>query len=151
MSFHATINAGTDQFGNTRHKVAPRVKVTDRRYTSQPLETGRDVRIIINGVADKYGTMGATTPVTAVYDIASPALGQKFKSAWARSIVTRGDWRKPSKGLWTIQTQMGMIKVSGGKVFLNGEYLGQVKMTTLNSKAGKDNLLTAIIAGTLTR
>lgn len=151
MGFHATINAGTDEFGNTRHKSAPRVRATDKRYVSQPLTTGRDVRVIINGVADKYGAMGATTPNTTPYDIASPALGAQFASRFARSIVTRGDWRKPSKGLLTIQTQMGMIKVTGGKVWLNGEYLGQVNMRSLTSKAGKDNLLTAIIAGTLTR
>lgn len=30
MGFHATIAAGTDKFGNERHKSAPRVRVTER-------------------------------------------------------------------------------------------------------------------------
>jgi hypothetical protein len=30
MGFHATVNAGTDQFGNMRHKIAPRVKASPR-------------------------------------------------------------------------------------------------------------------------
>jgi hypothetical protein len=145
MGFHATI--GTSQ------TPAPRVKAFDRHMTvsGNPMQIGYDVRTRINGVSDKHGTPAWTTPVTAPWDIATPGFGAQFVSHMARSIVVRGDWRKPARGLWTIQSQMGMVKVTGGKVFLNGEYLGQVDMKTLSSKEGKNRVLTQIIAGTLTR
>jgi hypothetical protein len=139
MSFHATI--GTSQ------RPAPRVNVTDRRVTSNPMQYGQDNRY----QGDRAGTPAWTTPQTASYDIAAPGYQVQFASHMARSIVVRGDWRKPSKGLWTIQTQMGMVKVSKGSVTLNGEYLGQANMKRLTSQVGRNEILTAIIAGSLTK
>jgi len=141
MGFHATIG--------TRQTPAPRVKAFNRYLTvsGNPMQYGQDNRL----PGDKAGTPAWSTPQTAPYDIASPALGAQFASNFARSIVVRGDWRKPARGLWTIQSQLGMVKVTGGKVFLNGEYLGQVDMKTLGSKEGKNRVLTQIIAGSLTR
>ena len=147
MGFRAVISAGQDSFGNERHRSAPRVRATDKRYTSQALETGRDVRL----PGDKYGHMGATTPMSAPYDIASPALGAQFTSRLARSIVVRGDWRTPAKGQRTIATQLGTLKISGGKVTLNGEYLGRANMKTMATIAGRELLITQVIAGTLTQ
>ena len=141
MGFHATI--GTSQ------KPAPRVRVTARHanVSGTPMQYGQDNRY----QGDRPGTPAWAAPITAAYDIASQGFGAKFTSTFARSIVVRGDWRKPQRGLLTIQTQMGMVKVTGGKCFLNGEYLGQVNMKTLGSKEGKNRVLTQIIAGTLTR
>jgi len=149
MGFHATIASGRDQFGNERHRVAPRVKATDRRYTSNPMQTGTDTRVILNGVADKRGYMGAAAPMTSPYDIASPALGKEFASPLAKSIVTRGTWRKIDNG-WIIATQRhGMLRVVKGLVMLNRDKLGCIDMSTLTSQAGRDNLLTMVIAGTV--
>jgi len=149
MGFHATINAGTDAFGNNKIKRAPRVRVTDKRWTSNAVQTGNDTRVILNGVADKRGYMGATTPLTAPYDIASPALGREFSSALAKSIVTRGEWRKDEHG-WKIATQRhGLLRVVKGTVMLNRDKLGCIDMSTLTSKAGRDSLITMVIAGTV--
>lgn len=141
MGNHATI-------GNSQ-RPAPRVRVTSRHanVSGNPTQYGQDHRY----QGDRAGTPAWTTPVTAAYDIATPGYGQQFASKYARSIVVRGDWRKPAKGQWTIASQLGMVKIVAGKVSLNGEYLGKANMKKLSSKAGRDEVLTAIIAGTLTR
>lgn len=141
MGQHATI-------GN-RLTRAPRVKAFDRNavVSGNEMQYGTDTRFYL----DRMNTPAWTTPDVAPYDIASPALGAEFASLMARSIVIQGDWRKPSKGYWTIRTQMGMVKVSKGHVVLGTEYLGQWNMKRMTSRAGRDDLLTAIIAGTLTK
>lgn len=147
MGFHATI-------GNSQTR-APRVRATDKRYTSHAPTLGRDVTVVLiaaNGlpVRDKRGHMGATTPVTAVYDIASDALGKTFASSAARSIVTSGEWRKDS-GTWSIRTQQGMLRISKGVVSLNGEILGKVNAKEVASQRGRFDVITKVIAGTLPR
>jgi hypothetical protein len=141
MGFHATIG--------TRQTPAPRVKAFNRFLTvsGNPMQYGQDNRV----QGDKAGTPAWSYPLTSIQHENDYAAGAQFASNFARSIVVRGDWRKPARGLWTIQSQMGMVKVTGGKVFLNGEYLGQVDMKTLGSKEGKNRVLTQIIAGSLTR
>lgn len=145
MGFHATIGNS-----NTR---APRVRATDKRYTSMPLTLGRDVTTVLiaaNGlpVRDRRGHMGATTPASAPYDIASDALGTTFESTMARSIVIAGEWRKADSG-WAIRTQLGMLKVIRGVVTLNGETLGRVNAKTVASQRGRSDIITKVIAGTL--
>jgi hypothetical protein len=141
MGHHATIGRSL--------RPAPRVKVTDRRVMSNPVQLGNDVRVILNGVADKRGYMGAGIPATSPQDIASPALGAEFKSPLAKSVVTVGDWRKTKDG-WMIFTQRhGYLRAVNGIVMLNRDKLGHIDMTTLTSKTGRDNLITMVIAGTV--
>jgi hypothetical protein len=144
MGFHATL-------GNSQ-RPAPRVKASDRRYSSNPMQTG--TRTYVPGDLASYD-LGLASPASAVYDETREAFGQQFASDMARSIVVTGTWRKPEKTVWTIQTQMGMVRVGkmNGQcvVILGREYLGQWDWKKMATAAGKDYLLTAIIAGTLTR
>lgn len=130
----------------SKHKLAPRVRVTDRRYTSQPLTTGTDVNL----PGDKRGYMGASLPMTAVYNLKADAVGQEFKSKLAKSIVTVGDWHQNDRGTWIMATQKhGLIRVTKGAVLVNRDLVGYVPMTGMVTKAGRENVITGIIAGTL--
>lgn len=144
MGFHATI-------GN-RQTPAPRVKATDRRYSSQPLQVG--TRTYTPGDQASYD-LGFASPASAVYSETREAFGAQFASTFAKPVVVRGDWRKVSKDLWTIQTSEGMLRVGkmNGQtvVILNREYLGQYDWKRMSTAEGKDMLIVQIIAGTLTR
>lgn len=144
MGFHATI-------GN-RQTAAPRVRATDKRWMSQPMQTGQNTRVQGD---EKVYDLGFAAPVSSVYDETREAYGAQFGSDMARPVVVRGDWKKVSKDLWTIQTSEGMVRVGkmNGRtvVILNREYLGEYDWKRMSTAEGKDLLLVQIIAGTLTR
>lgn len=144
MGFHATI-------GN-RQTAAPRVKATDRHWTSQPMQVG--TRTHVPGDQASYD-LGFASPNSAVYDETREAFGAQFTSTFARPVVVRGNWRKVSKDLWTLQTSEGMLRVGkmNGQtvVILNRDYLGQYDWKRMATAEGKDMLIVQIIAGTLTR
>jgi hypothetical protein len=139
MGKHAVI--GNSQVGHKNQTL----KQANRFRTSHPTQYGRDVNL----PGDRRGAAGFAVPVTSVYDISSPAYGTKFSSPTAQQIVTRGVWRKDDHG-WVIATvKHGMLRVSKGIVLLNRDVLGYVDMTTLTSIAGRDNVVTMVIAGTV--
>jgi hypothetical protein len=144
MGFHATI-------GN-RQTAAPRVKASDRRVMSNPMQTG--TRTYVPGDQASYD-LGFASPDSAVYSETREAFGAEFASKFAKPVVVRGDWRKAAKDVWTIQTSEGMLRVGkmNGQcvVILNRDYLGQYDWKRMATAEGKDMLIVQIIAGTLTR
>lgn len=136
MAKHATI--GNSQVGRKNTTL----KQANRNRSSQPVQRGVDVNL----PGDRRGTLGMSTPVTAPYDIASPALGKTFESKLAQSIVPQGTWRQVDGG-YMIRTQVGYLRLIKGMVLLNTTKLGYCG--NIVSQKSRDEVLTHVIAGTL--
>jgi hypothetical protein len=82
MGKHAVISAGQDVYGNERHKMAPRVRVTERRNGT---EQTRKFDRLAGPVVSFPGMEGITheapvfVPVARPFDGVNPIAGQEFR------------------------------------------------------------------------
>jgi hypothetical protein len=91
MGFHATISAGTDVFGNERHKSAPRVRVTER-------VTGMAQQAKFNSLAGNVVTFQGMEGIT--HDAVTETASRLALALAGRRITqfteTTAQWRKVS-------------------------------------------------------